>query len=793
MSWLSTFLTPFVQHAGMAAAGTLLIASPIIIHLINRMRYRRVRFAAMEFLFASQQKNRRRLLIEQLILLLLRILLVLGIVALIARLVLNPSQLSLFQGAKTHHVVLLDDSGSMQDRWGETSAWKESLDVISKLVGDGASRPNTQRFSLLLMSRPGEPLFVQEDVNNEFATRLKTRMENLANQGTFGPVDLLAGLEEARKLLAEDKAVRKTLHVVSDFRQQDWVGQKAISGAIEALDKGGVGVNLVRTVPERHTNLAISDLSGDLHVAAAGVPLRLKVGVQNFGQAVAKDVRVSVFQDDQKLPLTIHFLEIEAGKTAEEEFDVVFEQATRHTIRVSLEVDSLAADNSRWLAVDVPPKNSVLVIDGDPSSEEGFYVADALAANPTLTGFAPLVENMDYLRRHPLHQFQCIYLINIPELPADAVEPLRVYVEEGGGLAWFVGDLVRPAFYNETLYAEGKGLFPVPLGPARRELPANDGTTPGPDLDVAQHPIFDRDLAMTNPFIHLVTVEQYFPVADGWERDDNARTDGVQTIATLRNKQPVMFEHQRGKGRIVTCLTSAGVKWNNWAKGPSYPISMLELEKYIARQDRSLERKAVGQALDFSLDPTEYLEPGSDPSSPNNIEIYSPAAPDIPIGIKANRPIESKPAGDAKTDAEKAAGAAGESVATTGKPDAEGATTKRGTKLVASFRETRDPGVYRVSLVKSDGSTKETRLYALNVPAEEGDLELATNDDIRKRVGGNVRLEIQEAGNFQWIQGRETKHEIRKLILGILALLLIAEQLMAFRLSYHPKLAGAAA
>ena len=41
------------------AGGACLIAAPIIIHLINRMRYKRVRFAAMEFLLASQQRIAR--------------------------------------------------------------------------------------------------------------------------------------------------------------------------------------------------------------------------------------------------------------------------------------------------------------------------------------------------------------------------------------------------------------------------------------------------------------------------------------------------------------------------------------------------------------------------------------------------------------------------------------------------------------------------------------------------------------------------------------------------------------
>ena len=67
------FLNPYTMVAGAA-----LVSSPIIIHLINRLRYRRVKWAAMEFLLKSQKRNRRRLIIEQLILLLLRILLVLS-------------------------------------------------------------------------------------------------------------------------------------------------------------------------------------------------------------------------------------------------------------------------------------------------------------------------------------------------------------------------------------------------------------------------------------------------------------------------------------------------------------------------------------------------------------------------------------------------------------------------------------------------------------------------------------------------------------------------------------------
>src|SRR5690349_13598173 len=105
-----SFLNP-----GYLIAGAALVSLPIIIHLINRMRFKRIRWAAMEFLLKSQKKNRRRLIIEQLILLALRCLLVLLAVLLVCRYMgLN---LDFVNPRNTTHVVLLDDTLSQTDHW----------------------------------------------------------------------------------------------------------------------------------------------------------------------------------------------------------------------------------------------------------------------------------------------------------------------------------------------------------------------------------------------------------------------------------------------------------------------------------------------------------------------------------------------------------------------------------------------------------------------------------------------------------------------------------------------------
>src|SRR5439155_11244454 len=54
------FITP-----AFALAGLLLASIPIIIHILNRRRYKTVPWAAMEFLLRAMKKNRRRLKFER--------------------------------------------------------------------------------------------------------------------------------------------------------------------------------------------------------------------------------------------------------------------------------------------------------------------------------------------------------------------------------------------------------------------------------------------------------------------------------------------------------------------------------------------------------------------------------------------------------------------------------------------------------------------------------------------------------------------------------------------------------
>ena len=445
------------------------------------------------------------------------------------------------------------------------------------------------------------------------------------------------------------------------------------------------------------------------------------------------------------------------------EFDVTFAAPNKHSIKISVAApDALSDDNSRYLALDVSQINKVLIIDGDPLSDEGLFLADALAPAPGTTGYEPEVEGLEFLRRNSLDPYQSVFLLNIPELPADSVQALEQYVAEGGGLAWFLGEPAKAAFYNEKLYRDDGGIFPVRLAAAPRDAAGRRDDFTGPAVKFFDHPIFQIFLGRDNLWVELLDVYRFFPVADDWEWDDLKRKDSVKTIATLWNEQPLVLAHEFGDGQVITCLTSCGPVWNNFARIPSFVVFQLELQKFIARSQGLPAARIVGEPIHEQLDAARYSE---------IVEVTAPELTgDRVVSLQASPPQRE----DNETS------------------DSSNESMQKRVFLSAEYADTDTPGVYRMRL-HDHNQTLEERWFAYNMPTEESELKLATTQQILRQVGDDTEIQIQEAGSFQWIAGRDARQDVRSWLLALLVVLLVCEQLLAYKMSYHPDAVGTTA
>jgi len=154
----------------------------------------------------------------------------------------------------------------------------------------------------------------------------------------------------------------------------------------------------------------------------------------------------------------------------------------------------------------------------------------------------------------------------------------------------------------------GTACFPHRWNYHRESFPPRETNTTV-DMQVSDHPLFSVFAGQDNPLIEAVTISKYFPLSQEWLRTQAQDASGVNVIATLRNQAPFIIEHRFGKGRIITCLTSAGPvvtnagePWNSWALNPSYIVFQLELQKYLVQSRSHDQAEIVGAPITFSLD-----------------------------------------------------------------------------------------------------------------------------------------------------------------------------------------------
>jgi hypothetical protein len=713
------------------------VALPVLIHLINMMRHRRVDWAAMEFLLLSQKKNRTWVMLKQLLLLLLRMLAVAAVVFVVAQPLLRNQWGNLLHGTQTHHIVLLDDSFSMSDRWADTDAFSEAKKVVERLGAEAARQVQPQAFTLLRFSQAGQfqrrtqPDLLKQPVGAEFVDKLNQSLAKLkVTQTAAGPIGAIQAIGQ---LLGSADGERRVVYVVSDFRVRQWGDPTDLRKELQQLNEAEAEIHLVNCIDKTRPNLAIASLAPADGIRAAGVPWFMEVAVQNFGPTVVREVPVLLSEDGHARP-AVTLAEIPPGRVVKERFLVHFPNAGPHQIEARLDGDAVAADNYRYGAIELPADVPVLLIDGDARAYDARFLNWALAPGGAVrTGIRPQIETPRYLSLKPLDDFHVICLANIERLEKSAIDALEKFVAGGGGAAFFLGEHSQGKFFNDALYRGGQGLFPAPLGREAELLV--DRLEPAPDVQVDKHFIFRVFAEKRNTFLPAVTVQRYFAVAEGWQPPPDST---VRVVARLRNAAPLVVERGFGKGRVMAFLTTAAPAWNNWARNPSFVVAMQDLQAYLARRAADEGSRLVGAPLEVTLDPARYKP---------QVRFVAPDEAGAP---------------NAPTDAVR---------------NADG-------MLQVSLPDTDASGFYEARLTRTD-ETPEVRHYAINVDPGEGELAALDAQQLAPRLEG-VKYQYEQAAALQFSASESTGYNFGETLLYLLILLLIGEQVLAWSASYHP-------
>ncbi len=746
-----------------------LAALPILIHLLNRRRYRKVPWAAIDFLVQAYKRTHRRLRMENLILLLVRVLICLLATLAISRPFLSSATFLPFAQKKTNLILVVDNSYSMGYRFRYSTAF-ERAKAAGALILDRLAPERGDTVSLIAMGSQPHVL-LQKSLMLKQARDEFDRLE-VGFEGT----EPARSLEEARRIAHEIKT-NQEIYVITDLQRRPWcpdlpgergasanVARGAETAAAESgrlreilagLTADGVRVYFVDVGADENHNLGVTDLSTDERIVAAGRPALLRARVTNFGTEEAS-FRASLVVGGE--PKENRALEsIPAGESKSVVFGFTFLGPGPADASVQIDADPLPADNQRHLALEVRDRIRVLVIDGDPDpkpllEKEAGYLLFALdpefgLEEGTAAGIYQLDQALEYnLGSKRFEDYDLVMLANVRTVPRDKAEELDRYVRAGGGLVAFLGNRVDASQWNEQFHrADGTGLLPGRLGePVRYASESSSFHLLARQFDHSILKPFEsremRNLIDSCPVKQFLTLE--IPPDQPAARVLLRYSDPASS--------PALVTSTPGAGKVAILTIPATTRQNQsdaeyWSDLPKHPIFLplvRELTDWISARSPALRNLSLGE-----------------PIRKTENRFVQDAWVTTPSGAREKCELRATPGSLASFE--------------------------------VSYAQTQAPGYYRIAIggAALDGESSATSqdIFAVNVDASEGDMRKATEQEFRKRYP-EFRFEyLTQAPRAESSDGQRQEGEIWKFLLFTVLGLLFLESFLAQRFGDYSK------
>ena len=640
--------------AGVAVAGVLAVAVPVLIHYLSRLKRQRVAWAAMRFLRQAYLKQKRRLQMEHWTLLAARCLLVLilglaiagprvaggGVASLAGWLGAGASA----SAGRRIHLVL--DNAITSGAGGRLA----SLRVLAEGVLSQAG-PGDQVYVWPTVPEPGagpaSPAALSPPAARNAVAALEARAAAADWQGVWRGIAVLASDADAADavVVLSDQAVGGGLDV-SEAALLAGVPMQVLAPVSDAGDPRNAAV--VEVEPERYRVLAdASGLGGGLGVAVtvrrdagrvggpASVPLRLTLLSAADGRVAelpgAGVDAVAVFENGRPtttlqavLPLPPEALDglLAGGATPQAERPLL--------VRASITGgDDLPADDASAALMTVRPGLRIGVSDvaAGPAADAaglgpGGFLRLALTAGTQrveVEAVAPADLRARFGSEPPLDG---LWLLRPDRLSASAWDALAAWVQSGGAL--WVTPPSDPTAGN-AWFTRLVQVLDLPWRPASAVLEAEPPA--GLAVDASAPAVFDGLAAGWEALLRPVRVSRAWPLASV---DDPA--EALLRLGGSADAEPAVLMASRpvGEGVLIYLGTAASPAWSNLPAKPLFPALVQEsmraavggrpvgVTRVVGRQSPEAEPTPVGPrrpgvlpAFDGAADPAPVpLLPG---------------------------------------------------------------------------------------------------------------------------------------------------------------------------------------
>ncbi|MFQ5599554.1 MAG: BatA domain-containing protein [Candidatus Krumholzibacteriia bacterium] len=747
-----TFLNG-VFLAAIAAA-----AIPIIIHLLQRRRLKRIEFSDLRFLAPLNQQRMRSMNLRRLLLLVLRVLIVAFTALAMARPSVRGSLTSLVPTqARSSVLLLMDTSYSMRTEGEHGTALDEAKAAAFRLLQE-----LQQGDEVNLMTFDEAPRRWFQTPVHDFDV-VRRRLEEL--QSSHRSTHWAEAVEAALDELTDTLEPNRELYIISDF-----VGTDPESVRADLQGKqGDIRVTLVPARVERFVNVSVEGVRVPPGAILRDDPLRVGVSVRNHAADVPADCVLRVELDGE--PKGEASLRLGRGALQTHDFTLVATQAREIAGTASKRVDRLPVDDVYHFVLPVLARLHVLHIAGASAAGGSFFVSRAL--EPSREGRSPihLAEvQAPRFSSSDLAGMQVVVLSSDAPLTESQSQILAKFVEGGGGLCMLSGQRETADLANRLLARLGDARV-------RGVVPRQEGF-----LNLA-------DLRPTGILTGFEDEE-----LQALERVQFTRyaelTPGVDSRTVLRfaGGEPALVEGTPGTGKFMLYAFDAGTDGSDLALSPMFlPLMHRTIVYLTGETGRQKLDYEVGERIEVHVpisgaERRTSLLPAGGPrygAGGAGDDRYARAGTSdggaVPRKSAAAGPGSAGP-DDARTF-----------TVTTPSGHQEAVVARYVGKIaIVAYENTGEPGHYVFE------GLGHRLVRAVNVDTRESDLREFGPRDLVEAMG----LEADELPNAASIGQHisEARHgkELYKLIIALVLLLMIVELLLSRVASSAPPSAGPA-
>jgi hypothetical protein len=529
-------------------------ALPVVIHLLNRMRFRTVHWAASSFLFSANRASTRYARLRQLLLLACRVLALLAMILAVARPLAGGWAGWMLSGSPDVVLILIDRSASMETRDAQTgvSRRQRALEQIAAAAAAYGDHTRCVLFENVLRTP-------QEVAQPMLLPRLPS----------VGPTDTAADMpalfDAGAAWLQRNRTGLAEIWIASDLQRANWQPSsprwRAMSARIAGLPET-IRVRLLAVGGHAASNNSITLVSATRQFHAAAPALDLIFDIQRSDPSPAT-LPLSLTLDGARshvdLPVSGPVTRIHRTLELDPARDSGYGS-------IQLPPDGNDRDNTAYFIYAPRPTLHVAIVGPDDSTRRALTAAaDPFPDDPKL-----ICDAFDTPPPATDWNKYALVLWHAPLPAGDTANALQHYLESGGAVVAFPTESPDANAFVTASWGDSKNA-----GPSRvTRWDQHDG------------PLADTDSGAPLPLGEL-QIQRARPIASGGE-----------IRAVFGDNEPFLTERLVGRGHLYFCATLPQPDWSTLDDGR---VLVPMLQRILEQGARRFGAAAFLDAGDASL------------------------------------------------------------------------------------------------------------------------------------------------------------------------------------------------